>query len=181
MAADRLAIQSGGNEVYPLSTQNLLACNDRGQQGCNGGHLDRAWNYMRRFGVVNEDCYPYKSGLTGSVERCKVSRRANLATMGCQLPTGNSDGKRKPRKGLFRTPPAYRIAQKEEDIMNEIKLRGPVQATMRVHSDFFLYQRGVYRYSGAGRQQRSGYHSVRILGWGVDTSQRTPIKYWVSS
>ena len=32
-----------------------------------------------------------------------------------------------PRKGLFRTPPAYRIAQKEEDIMNEIMQRGPVQ------------------------------------------------------
>lgn len=50
VAADRLAIQSRGSQVYPLSTQNLLACNDRGQQGCNGGHLDRAWNYMRRFG-----------------------------------------------------------------------------------------------------------------------------------
>ena len=50
VAADRLAIQSRGSEVYPLSMQNLLACNNRGQQGCNGGHLDRAWNYMRRFG-----------------------------------------------------------------------------------------------------------------------------------
>ena len=50
VAADRLAIQSAGTELLSLSTQNLLACNDRGQQGCNGGHLDRAWNYMRRFG-----------------------------------------------------------------------------------------------------------------------------------
>jgi hypothetical protein len=52
VAADRLAIQSRGHEVYPLSMQNLLACNNRGQQGCNGGHLDRAWNYMRRFGYL---------------------------------------------------------------------------------------------------------------------------------
>lgn len=50
---------------------------------------------------------------------------------------------------------------------------------MRVHSDFFLYRSGVYRYSGSGSQQRTGYHSVRIVGWGVDSSQRTPIKYWV--
>lgn len=52
VAADRLAIQSQGSQVYSLSTQNLLACNNRGQQGCNGGHLDRAWNYMRRSGYT---------------------------------------------------------------------------------------------------------------------------------
>ena len=50
VASDRLAIQSSGKEVISLSVQNLLACNNRGQQGCNGGHLDRAWNYMKRIG-----------------------------------------------------------------------------------------------------------------------------------
>ena len=51
---------------------------------------------------------------------------------------------------------------------------------MRVHPDFFLYRSGVYRYSGTNSQQRSGYHSVRIVGWGVDSSKRIPTKYWVS-
>ena len=51
---------------------------------------------------------------------------------------------------------------------------------MRVHPDFFLYRGGVYRYSGTNSQQRSGYHSVRIVGWGVDSSKRNPTKYWVS-
>ena len=52
---------------------------------------------------------------------------------------------------------------------------------MRVHPDFYLYKSGVYRYSGLGAQQRSGYHSVRILGWGVDSTQQPPLKYWVLS
>ncbi|XP_057373493.1 uncharacterized peptidase C1-like protein F26E4.3 [Daphnia carinata] len=183
VAADRLAIQSRGNEVYPLSMQNLLACNNRGQQGCNGGHLDRAWNYMRRFGVVNEECYPYISGRTGQVEKCKVPRRGNLATMKCRLinaaARSSQDTDKPQRKGLFRTPPAYRIAPFEDDIMNEILQHGPVQATMRVHPDFFLYRTGVYRYSGTNSQQRTGYHSVRIVGWGVDSSKRIPVKYWL--
>lgn len=51
---------------------------------------------------------------------------------------------------------------------------------MRVHPDFFLYRTGVYRYSGTNSQQRTGYHSVRIVGWGVDSSKRIPVKYWVS-
>lgn len=51
-------------------------------------------------------------------------------TMKCQLinaAVGRPKVDKPPRKGLFRTPPAYRIAPKEEDIMNEILLRGPVQ------------------------------------------------------
>ena len=54
-------------------------------KGCKGGHLDRAWNYMRRYGVVNDECYPYVSGQTGKVNKCKVGRRSNLLTLGCQL------------------------------------------------------------------------------------------------
>ena len=81
--------------------------------------------------VVNEECYPYTSGQTGQVERCKVPRRGNLSTMKCQLvnaAVGSTRPSDKPqRKGLFRTPPAYRIALQEEDIMNEIIQRGPVQ------------------------------------------------------
>lgn len=79
--------------------------------------------------MVNEECYPYLSGRTGSVEKCKASRRATLSSMQCQLV--NASPKRleekRERRGLFRTPPAYRIAPKEEDIMNEIRERGPVQ------------------------------------------------------
>lgn len=81
--------------------------------------------------MVNEDCYPYVSGKSGQVERCKVPRRANLMSMNCQLVNRavvETPDKGKPqRKGLFRTPPAYRIAPVEEDIMNEILQRGPVQ------------------------------------------------------
>lgn len=84
--------------------------------------------------MVNEECYPYISGMTGTVEKCKLPRRANLMTMQCQLVnaassrTGSEPGKQ--RKSLFRTPPAYRIAQKDEDIMNEIKQRGSVQGLL---------------------------------------------------
>ena len=55
-----------------------------------------------------------------------------------------------------------------------------IKATMHVHPDFFLYREGVYRSSNQHLQdQRSGYHSVRIVGWGVDSTQSEPVKYWV--
>lgn len=50
---------------------------------------------------------------------------------------------------------------------------------MKVHPDFFVYRYGIYRNSGLKSGQRAGYHSVRIVGWGVDESQAQPTKYWV--
>ncbi|KAB7506522.1 putative peptidase C1-like protein [Armadillidium nasatum] len=99
IAQDRLAIASDGKEVVELSPQNLLSCNRRGQQACNGGHVERAWNYLRKIGVVPEDAIP-----------------TQVAT---QFPMN--------RKELYTTEPAYRIASKEGDIMWELMTNGPVQ------------------------------------------------------
>merc|ERR1719167_1808911 len=56
---------------------------------------------------------------------------------------------------------------------------GPVQAMMRVYRDFFMYTSGVYHHTGSP-SERSASHSVRIIGWGVDSSLGgTPTKYWL--
>ena len=44
----RFAIE--GQSEAELSVQSLLSCNTQGQNGCRGGYVDRAWNYLRRFG-----------------------------------------------------------------------------------------------------------------------------------
>lgn len=49
----RFAIMSKGLEKVMLSAQHLLSCDRRGQQSCNGGYLDRAWNYIRKFGYYS--------------------------------------------------------------------------------------------------------------------------------
>lgn len=65
--------------------------------------------------------------------------------------------------------------------MEEIYRNGPVQATMKVYQDFFSYHHGVYKHSPDAEIRRTGYHSVRIVGWGVDHGIFPPQKYWVSS
>jgi len=50
---------------------------------------------------------------------------------------------------------------------------------MKVHQDFFMYQSGIYRYTGLGEARQVGYHSVRIVGWGEDSYRQTSSKYWV--
>lgn len=51
---------------------------------------------------------------------------------------------------------------------------------MRVYRDFFTYQRGVYKHSAASRSEPSGFHSVRLIGWGEERLGYTVTKYWVN-
>lgn len=50
VASDRFGIHSKGKETIELSPQHLLSC-VRKQSGCSGGHLDWAWNYIRKIGL----------------------------------------------------------------------------------------------------------------------------------
>lgn len=49
VASDRFGVQTKGKEAVILSSQQLLSC-VRKQMGCRGGHLDWAWNYIRKMG-----------------------------------------------------------------------------------------------------------------------------------
>jgi len=54
VAADRIRIASSGKLRDTLSAQHLISCNrNHMQRGCRGGHIDRAWWYLRHFGSVS--------------------------------------------------------------------------------------------------------------------------------
>ena len=111
-------------------------------------------NYLLSFSGVDEDFYPYK----GIVTKCKAPSVSKLL--------------------IYKMGPAYSL-NNESDIMWEILHHGPVQATMRVYHDFFLYSTGIYRHTSFGADERSGFHSVRIIGWGEERDGLNTIKYWV--
>lgn len=63
VASDRFGIMSKGEDKVQLSAQQLLSCNDRYQKGCLGGHVDRAWIFVRKNGYglmrINERSLGY--------------------------------------------------------------------------------------------------------------------------
>ncbi|TDG51548.1 hypothetical protein AWZ03_002008 [Drosophila navojoa] len=167
VASDRFAIQSQGKEVVQLSPQNILSCTRR-QQGCEGGHLDAAWRYLHKKGVVDETCYPY----TQRRDSCKIRHNSrSLRANGCRPAYGVN------RDSFYTVGPAYSL-KGETDIMAEIYHSGPVQATMRVYRDFFSYSGGVYRQTAANRGAPTGFHSVKIVGWG---EEHDGVKYWIAA
>lgn len=52
-------------------------------------------------------------------------------------------------------------------------------AVMKVSRDFFVYKSGVYKCSNVAAGSRTGYHSVRIVGWGEEYQNGRIVKYWV--
>ncbi|CAF1259376.1 unnamed protein product [Rotaria magnacalcarata] len=192
VAADRLSlVQNITIPKDPFSVQNILSCTDQdAKQGCEGGRIAYAWGFIKDRGVVTEDCYPYESGTTGNIDACKfhlsenelnmISQHRKLKSIKC--PSNTNKGEH------FNFGPAYRVRDEALSIKYEIHFRGPVQATMRVPPEFFLYKSGVFRCGGSSYQNQNpryadlaAYHSVRLLGWGVSTdpSTKQPESYWI--
>ncbi|XP_063833591.1 tubulointerstitial nephritis antigen-like [Ostrinia nubilalis] len=163
VTSDRYAIQSTGAEVLVLSPQSLLSCSRKNQRGCDGGHIDIAWNFAKNFGLVDEDCYPYEA----TASACKLRKHRTLQEEGCRPAVPR-------RTQRYKVGPPGRL-QKEKDIMLDIMQSGPVHAIMSVYQDFFHYQDGIYRRSMHGNNQLKGLHSVRIVGWGENRGE----KYWI--
>ncbi|XP_050420957.1 tubulointerstitial nephritis antigen-like [Adelges cooleyi] len=173
VSTDRFGIMTKGAINDVLSTQHLLSCNNRNQRGCQGGHLTRAWNWIRKFGLVTEACYPWEARMT----ECAVPKKKKEFTAPCPRSQRFNPAA---KTQLHRMGPVYRVST-EEGIMNEIMTSGPVQAVMKVSRDFFIYKTGVYKCSSLASGSRTGYHAVRIVGWGEEYQGGKLVKYWIVS
>ena len=49
---------------------------------------------------------------------------------------------------------------------------------MKVHPDLFMYEGGVF--SCVGHHPKTGFTSVRIIGWGEEALRGEVARFWVS-
>ncbi|CAI9732236.1 peptidase C1 [Octopus vulgaris] len=172
IASDRLAIGSNGRIVKTLSPQHLLSCVGGSNNSCEGGNIDQAWGFLRRYGGVTEDCYPYQA----RTDQCTIPKLSS--------PDICPSGRVFKEHMKFKMTPPYRIRNDEHTIKKQIYENGPVQAIFNVKEDFFVYRSGVYRHVNTVTNlpqsyHQTGSHSVRIIGWGVDYSNGFRTKYWL--
>jgi len=52
---------------------------------------------------------------------------------------------------------------------------------MKVSKEFFMYESGVYKCSKLDLGSKTGYHTVRIVGWGEEQQNGKKVKYWVGT
>jgi cathepsin B len=148
--SDRFAIEEGVDVV--LSPQHLVSC-DRGNFGCNGGYLNKAWDFMQKTGVMTDECYPYTSGTTGQDGDCKST---------C------ADGS---APELYHSK-KYTMTSNVKKTQQAIQKDGPIEAAFTVYQDFMSYKSGVYQHTSGGML---GGHAIKALGWGTEDG----VDYWL--
>jgi cathepsin B len=151
--SDRFCIASNGAVNVVLSPQDLVSC-DTSEFGCDGGYLNRSWDYLVGNGLVTEECLPYTSG-QGKVDVCPKSGFCKNGTWKKYKATKYYD---------FKTV---------EDIKLSLFNQGPVETGFDVYDDFMNYKSGVYVRS---TNKYLGAHAVKVIGWGIHDNT---LEHWI--
>lgn len=89
--------------------------------GCNGGYINKAWNYLTTKGIVSDACFPYTAG-SGNAPACRST-----------CTNGAAFHKYKCKAGSVVHPTTT------DAIKTEIYKNGPVEGAFTVYTDFFNY------------------------------------------
>ncbi|TKR62437.1 hypothetical protein L596_026397 [Steinernema carpocapsae] len=139
-------------DLVSLSEQNLVDCSTAyGNNGCNGGLMDNAFEYIKNnHGVDTEKSYPY----VGRDGRCHFNKK----TIGADdngfvdLPEGD-----------------------EEKLKIAVATQGPVSIAIDAgHRSFQMYKKGVYYEPECSPEDLD--HGVLVVGYGTDPEHGD---YWL--
>ncbi|CDW79985.1 UNKNOWN [Stylonychia lemnae] len=155
--SDRFCIASKGQTNVVLSPQDMVSC-DTQNYACDGGYLNKAWEFLEKEGIPTDQCEPYKSGDGKTVPAC---------------PSTCTDSSQEYVKYKCETG-STKQANGVEATKTLISQSGPVETGFRVYADFYNYKSGVYHHV-LGKYL--GGHAVKLIGWGVDGNQN----YWIAA
>jgi len=137
------AWQIAGNKLVSLSEQQLVDCSGSfGNEGCNGGLMDYAFEYIiANKGITTEQGYPYK-GVDGT---CKKNQKAAATIKGYQDVTSG-----------------------DEDALLDAVALGPVSVAIEAdQSCFQFYSGGILSDPSCGTNLD---HGVLAVGYGTDST-----------
>jgi len=133
----------GTKNLVGLSEQNLVDCSQaQGNEGCNGGLMTDAMDYIKANGIDSEASYPY----TAQDGTCAFNP-ANVASH----ETGYTN-----------------VASGDENALQQSVYQGPTSVAIDAsQSSFQFYTSGVYSDPNCSSSQLD--HGVLAVGWGSDS------------
>jgi len=141
------------SKLVSLSEQNLVDCStEQGNQGCNGGLMDLAFQYViDNNGIDTEESYPYE-GFDDDCQYDPKSVGAHITSF-TDIQSGS-----------------------EKDLESAVTTIGPISVAIDAgHQSFQLYKSGVYNEAKCGSSERSLNHGVTAVGYGTQNGK----DYWI--
>jgi len=139
------------NSLQSLSEQQLVDCSQaQGNQGCNGGLMDQAFEYViSANGITSETQYPY----TAEDGTCMNPLPTSVVTI-----SSYSD-----------------VAQNSDSSLLAAVAIGPVSVAIEADQESFqFYQSGIFADPNCGTQLDHG-----VLAVGYDTDKSSKKNYWI--
>lgn len=136
-----------------LSEQQLVDCSsDEGNQGCNGGLMNLAYDYLLKCGgVMLEDDYEYE----GADGECRFDAKKVVEKLTGYVNVTVGD---------------------EKALQEATATVGPIAVAIDAGSFWFqFYFGGVYKQSGCATDVEELNHGVTVIGYGVEDGQ----DYWL--
>jgi len=140
------AYQIATGKLVPLSEEDLVQC-DRGgiDNGCQGGLMDNAFEWVEENGIATEATYPYTSG-NGVSGDCDSAKSKPAVTL-----TGYTD-----------------VPKGDEEALRAAVAKQPVSIAIEAdRTAFQFYKSGVLDSAACGTHLD---HGVLIVGFGTDSS-----------
>jgi cathepsin L len=139
-------------KLVSFSEQQLVDCSKTdGNQGCNGGLMHNAFNYIKKKGIENSQDYPYKA----RDDRCSYNQSKVVTKIANEV---------KILKG------------NESKLQEATATQGPISVAIDAsRSSFQLYKSGVYDEPACNPANLD--HAVLVVGYGVDDQTKKP--YWL--
>ena len=144
------AYQIATGKLTSLSEEDLVQCDTAHDQGCRGGLMDDAFDYIEKNGIAAEADYPYSSGggVTGSCNTAKS--KATVVSL-----TGHTD-----------------VPKDDEDALRAAVAKQPVSIAIEADkSAFQMYKSGILDNPACGTKLD---HGVLVVGYGTDNG----VDYW---
>lgn len=136
------------NILYNLSEQELVDCSLK-NNGCNGGSMDYAFQYIINNGLCINNSYPY----IGNQNTCNKDNCQSVISL-----SNYSD-----------------IKQNNEKLLKKIVYHQPVSVAIQANKrSFQLYKKGIYSDLQCGTELD---HGVLLVGYGYDNYYN--MKYWI--
>tara|TARA_A100001015_G_scaffold315298_1_gene426804 strand:+ start:6586 stop:7455 length:870 start_codon:yes stop_codon:yes gene_type:complete len=136
------------NQLYNLSEQQLIDCSTQ-NNGCQGGSMDLAFNYIKNNGLCSNISYPY----VAEDNKCNQNNCDSLINI-----TDYKDVSQNNEKALMRA-------------LNHQPVSVAIQANKR---SFQFYKSGIYSDPNCGFDLD---HGVLLVGYGYD--KLNDMDYWI--